>query len=215
VERYGMTETLMNTSVRADGEPRAGTVGVPLPGVELRLVEEDGSPITAYDGETVGEIQVRGPNLFTEYLNRPDATAAALDENGWLHTGDAVAADPDGNLRMVGRLKEMFKSGGYNVYPTEIETVISTCDAVSAVAVVDVPDPLWSEVGVAFVVPAAGARVRPEDLREHARARLANYKVPKRFVVVDSLPQLPNGKADKVALREQARRLVDSYESIA
>ncbi|WP_086763923.1 AMP-binding protein, partial [Streptomyces griseiscabiei] len=87
IERYGMTETLMNTSVRADGEPRAGTVGVPLPGVELRLVEDDGTPLTAYDGESVGEIQVRGPNLFTEYLNRPDATAAAFTSDGWFRTG--------------------------------------------------------------------------------------------------------------------------------
>jgi acyl-CoA synthetase (AMP-forming)/AMP-acid ligase II len=213
---YGLTEAsggaVTTTDARADASTVAGTIGRPVPGLETRIVDPEGRDVAA--GES-GELLVRDPCVFLGYLHRPDATAAALDENGWLHTGDAVAADPDGNLRMVGRLKEMFKSGGYNVYPTEIETVISTCDAVSAVAVVDVPDPLWSEVGVAFVVPAAGARVRPEELREHARARLANYKVPKRFVVVDSLPQLPNGKADKVALREQARRLVDSYESIA
>ncbi|MFE2438663.1 AMP-binding protein, partial [Streptomyces sp. NPDC059409] len=96
IERYGMTETLMNTSVRADGEPRAGTVGVPLPGVELRLVEEDGTPIAELDGESVGEIQVRGPNLFTEYLNRPDATAAAFTADGFFRTGDMAVRDPDG-----------------------------------------------------------------------------------------------------------------------
>jgi malonyl-CoA/methylmalonyl-CoA synthetase len=105
IERYGMTETLMNTSVRADGEPRAGTVGVPLPGVELRLVEDDGTPLTAYDGESVGEIQVRGPNLFTEYLNRPDATAAAFTPDGWFRTGDMAVRDPDGYVRIVGRTR--------------------------------------------------------------------------------------------------------------
>jgi malonyl-CoA/methylmalonyl-CoA synthetase len=113
IERYGMTETLMNTSVRADGEARVGTVGVPLPGVELRLVEEDGTPVTARDGETVGEIQVRGPNLFTEYLNRPDATAAAFTADGFFRTGDMAVRDPDGSVRIVGRkATDLTKSGG-------------------------------------------------------------------------------------------------------
>lgn len=125
IERYGMTETLMNTSVRADGVPRAGTVGVPLPGVELRLVEEDGSPITSYDGETVGEIQVRGPNLFTEYLNRPDATAAAFTADGWFRTGDMAVRDADGYVRIVGRkATDLIKSGGYKIGAGEIENAL-------------------------------------------------------------------------------------------
>lgn len=126
IERYGMTETLMNTSVRVDGEPRPGTVGVPLPGVDLRLVEEDGTtiasydidgtPTGAYDGERVGEIQVRGPNLFTEYLNRPDATAAAFTDDGWFRTGDMAVIDPDGSVRIVGRkATDLIKSGGYKI----------------------------------------------------------------------------------------------------
>jgi acyl-CoA synthetase (AMP-forming)/AMP-acid ligase II len=201
---YGLTEASGGavTASDRDAPPEvvAGTIGRPVPGLEWRIGE-------------AGELLVRDPCVFLGYLNRPEATAAALDADGWLHTDDAVEADPDGNLRMVGRLKEMFKSGGYNVYPTEVETVICTHDAVSAVAVVEVPDELWSEVGVAFVVPAEGARPQPGDLRAHARERLANYKVPKRFVVVDELPQLPNGKADKVRLRAQARAI--AYESIA
>ena len=199
---YGLTEAsggaVTATGAEAALETVAGTIGRPVPGIEVRIAEG------------TGELLVRDPCVFLGYLNRPDATAAALDADGWLHTGDAVAEDPDGNLRMIGRLKEMFKSGGYNVYPTEVEAVIGSHDAVGAVAVVEVPDPLWSEVGVAFVVPVAGAAIDADELRGHARERLANYKVPKRFVLVDELPQLPNGKADKVLLRERAR-----IESIA
>ncbi len=125
VERYGMTETLMNTSVRVDGETRPGSVGVPLPGVELRLVEEDGTPVTSYDGETVGEIQVRGPNLFTEYLNRPDATAEAFTADGWFRTGDMAVRDPSGDVRIVGRkATDLIKSGGYKIGAGEIENAL-------------------------------------------------------------------------------------------
>ncbi|WP_247613395.1 AMP-binding protein, partial [Streptomyces galbus] len=125
IERYGMTETLMNTAVRADGEARPGTVGLPLPGVELRLVEEDGSPVAAYDGESVGEIQVRGPNLFTEYLNRPEATAAAFTADGWFRTGDMAVRDPDGSVRIVGRkATDLIKSGGYKIGAGEIENAL-------------------------------------------------------------------------------------------
>jgi acyl-CoA synthetase (AMP-forming)/AMP-acid ligase II len=118
-----------------------------------------------------------------------------------------VAKGADGNLRLVGRLKEMFKSGGYNVYPTEIETVIGSHPAVGAVAVVEAPDKLWAEVGLAFVVPKSGGTLTAAELSEYCRARLANYKVPKRFEIVVNLPQLSNGKFDKVELRERARRL--------
>jgi acyl-CoA synthetase (AMP-forming)/AMP-acid ligase II len=115
-----------------------------------------------------------------------------------------VCTEASGEMRMVGRLKEMFKSGGYNVYPTEIESVIASHPEVAAVAVVEIPDPLWQEVGVAYVVSKEGVALNEETLRSYARHRLANYKVPKRFVLVDALPQLPNGKFDKVALRAQA-----------
>jgi acyl-CoA synthetase (AMP-forming)/AMP-acid ligase II len=212
---YGLTEAsggaVTATDRDASLESVAGTIGRAVPGLEVRIVGLDGADVPPGGS---GELLVRDACVFVGYLNRPEATAAAIDADGWLHTGDAVAADPDGNLRMVGRLREMFKSGGYNVYPTELEAVIGAYDAVSAVAVVEVPDPLWGEVGVAFVVP--GSRIPSVDeLREYARERLANYKVPKYFVTVAELPQLPNGKADKVRLREEARKRTQPYESIA
>jgi acyl-CoA synthetase (AMP-forming)/AMP-acid ligase II len=213
---YGLTEAgggaVTATDAGAGAATVANTIGRPVPGLEFRIADPDGQVVAP--GEA-GELLIRDECVFLGYLNRPDATAAALDGDDWLHTGDMVAEGRDGNLRMVGRLKEMFKSGGYNVYPTEVETVICTHDAVSAVAVVEVPDPLWTEVGVAFVVPTAGDTPSVDELREHARERLANYKVPKRFVIVGELPQLPNGKPDKVLLRRLARQQGDAYESIA
>jgi len=170
--------------------------------VEVRVERLDGSP--AAEGEE-GELLVRDRSLFVGYLNRPEATAHALGDGGWLRTGDVVRVRAGGEMQMVGRMKEMFKSGGYNVYPTEIEAVIGSHDAVAAVAVVEVPDPLWDEVGVAYVVPRDGASVDAAGLRAYARARLANYKVPKRFVIAKELPQLPNGKFDKVSLRRFAK----------
>ncbi len=205
---YGLTEAnggaLTVTDDDADLESLAGTIGRPLLGVDMRIVDLDGREVP--DGSS-GELLVRDPCLFLGYLNRPEATALALDAEGWLHTGDAVAKGADGNLRLVGRLKEMFKSGGYNVYPTEIETVIGSHPAVGAVAVVEAPDKLWAEVGLAFVVPKSGGTLTAAELSEYCRARLANYKVPKRFEIVVNLPQLSNGKFDKVELRERARRL--------
>lgn len=209
---YGLTEASGGavTATRDDDplEVVATSIGPPVPGVEIRVIDTDGADVP--DGSP-GELMVRDESVFLGYLNRPDATAAVLGPDGWLHTGDAVTRDPDGSLRLVGRLREMFKSGGYNVYPTEVEGVIAEHAAVRTAAVVDAPDPLWSEVGVAYVVLAPGAQIDAEGLRAHARERLANYKVPKRFVIVDALPQLPNGKPDKLALRERARAEIASH----
>ncbi|MGH2945163.1 MAG: class I adenylate-forming enzyme family protein [Solirubrobacteraceae bacterium] len=206
---YGLTEAsggaLTATSDEDDLETVSTSVGRVLPGLETRIVDASGHSVPA---GAPGELLIRDGTTFLGYLNRPGATAETLDGDGWLHTGDAVAQDADGNLRLVGRLKEMFKSGGYNVYPTEVEQVIAAHDAVSAVAVVASPDPVWGEVGTAFVVLAAGAAADAEQVREHARSRLANYKVPKHFVTIDRLPQLPNGKPDKMLLRERAQQLV-------
>jgi acyl-CoA synthetase (AMP-forming)/AMP-acid ligase II len=189
---YGLTEAsggaVTASAPDADLATVAGTIGRVVPGLEHRV-----------DAAT-GELLLRDECVFDGYLNRPQATAAAIDDDGWLHTGDAVSVEADGNLRLVGRLKEMFKSGGYNVYPSEVENVLGSHPAVSEVAVVAAPDPLWTEVGVAFVVPAAA--LDSEELREHARERLANYKVPKRLLLVDALPRLPNGKVDKLSLRK-------------
>ncbi|MDF3147795.1 MULTISPECIES: acyl-CoA synthetase [unclassified Streptomyces] len=202
VERYGMTETLMNTSVRADGEPRAGTVGVPLPGVELRLVEEDGTPITVYDGETVGEIQVRGPNLFTEYLNRPDATTAAFTQDGWFRTGDMAVRDPDGYVRIVGRkATDLIKSGGYKIGAGEIENALLEHAGVREAAVTGEPDADLGERIVAWIVPADPQSPPPaEELANHVAARLAPHKRPRKVHYLDALPRNDMGKIMKRAL---------------
>ncbi|MEV6882593.1 acyl-CoA synthetase [Streptomyces sp. NPDC051135] len=202
IERYGMTETLMNTSVRADGEPRAGTVGVPLPGVELRLVEEDGTPITALDGESVGEIQVRGPNLFTEYLNRPDATAAAFTEDGFFRTGDMAVREPDGYVRIVGRkATDLIKSGGYKIGAGEIENALLEHPAVREAAVTGEPDPDLGERIVAWIVPADPAAPPALDtLAGHVAARLAPHKRPRVVRYLEALPRNDMGKIMKRAL---------------
>jgi malonyl-CoA/methylmalonyl-CoA synthetase len=204
IERYGMTETLMNTSVRADGESRAGTVGVPLPGVELRLVEEDGTAITSYDSETVGEIQVRGPNLFTGYLNRPDATEAAFTADGWFRTGDMAVRDPDGHVRIVGRkATDLIKSGGYKIGAGEIENALLEHPGVREAAVTGEPDEDLGERIVAWVV-AEDPQSPPttEELAEHVAARLAPHKRPR---VVHHLAALPRNDMGKIMKRVLSR----------
>ncbi|MFD3502620.1 acyl-CoA synthetase [Streptomyces sp. NPDC058676] len=202
IERYGMTETLMNTSVRADGEPRAGTVGVPLPGVELRLVEEDGAPITSYDGESVGEIQVRGPNLFTEYLNRPDATAAAFTADGWFRTGDMAVRDPDGYVRIVGRkATDLIKSGGYKIGAGEIENALLEHPGVREAAVTGEPDADLGERIVAWIVPTDPTSPPADvELADHVASRLAPHKRPRVIHHLSSLPRNDMGKIMKRAL---------------
>jgi malonyl-CoA/methylmalonyl-CoA synthetase len=204
IERYGMTETLMNTSVRADGEPRAGTVGVPLPGVELRLVEEDGTPITAWDGESVGEIQVRGPNLFTGYLNRPEATAAAFTADGFFRTGDMAVREPDGYVRIVGRkATDLIKSGGYKIGAGEIENALLEHPAVREAAVTGEPDPDLGERIVAWIVPAdPQAPPAAEELADHVAGRLAPHKRPRVVRYLDALPRNDMGKIMKRALAD-------------
>ncbi|WP_427167273.1 acyl-CoA synthetase [Streptomyces sp. C1-1] len=202
IERYGMTETLMNTSVRADGEPRAGTVGVPLPGVELRLVEEDGTPVASYDGETVGEIQVRGPNLFTGYLNRPDATAAAFTADGWFRTGDMAVRESDGYVRIVGRkATDLIKSGGYKIGAGEIENALLEHPGVREAAVTGEPDADLGERIVAWVVPE-DAENPPDsaELADHVATRLAPHKRPRVVHHLDALPRNDMGKIMKRAL---------------
>ncbi|MGV9943368.1 acyl-CoA synthetase [Streptomyces sp. NPDC003401] len=202
IERYGMTETLMNTSVRADGAPRAGTVGVPLPGVELRLVEEDGTPLASYDGESVGEIQVRGPNLFTGYLGRPDATAAAFTADGWFRTGDMAVRDPDGYVRIVGRkATDLIKSGGYKIGAGEIENALLEHPGVREAAVTGEPDADLGERIVAWIVPV-DRRSPPgeEELAGHVARRLAPHKRPRTVRYLDVLPRNDMGKIMKRAL---------------
>lgn len=200
IERYGMTETLMNTGVRADGEPRPGTVGAPLRGVELRLVEEDGTPLA--DPASIGEIQVRGPNLFTGYLNRPDATAAALTADGWFRTGDMATLDPDGYVRIVGRkATDLIKSGGYKIGAGEIENALLDHPGVREAAVTGEPDPDLGERVVAWVVPADPASPpTAAALADHVAAQLSPHKRPRTVRYLDALPRNDLGKIMKRSL---------------
>ncbi|MFC4855581.1 acyl-CoA synthetase [Actinophytocola glycyrrhizae] len=199
VERYGMTETLMNCSVRASGDRRPGAVGLPLPGVDLRLVDDAGAELTARDGDTVGEIEVRGENLFLGYLNRPDATAAVLHE-GWFRTGDMAVRDPDGYVRIVGRrATDLIKSGGYKIGAGEIENALLDHPAVAEVAVTGEPDEDLGERIVAWVVPN-GAPPDPAELADHVARLLAPHKRPRVVRYRESLPRNDMGKIMKRAL---------------
>ncbi len=196
---YGMTETtsaITATAPTDDIDILANTVGEAFPGVEIRLAGADGDP-----GDE-GEVQVRSAHNLLGYWRRPEATRDAFTADGFFRTGDLAVRRADGRYRIAGRLKEMYKSGGYNVYPREIELALESHPAVAAAAVVGIADPLWDETGVAFVV-ARGA-VNASDIEAHCRARLANYKIPKRFVFVAALPLLPIGKVDKRALKALA-----------
>jgi malonyl-CoA/methylmalonyl-CoA synthetase len=189
LERYGMTETVMLVSNPYDGERRAGTVGFPLPGVELRI---------SGGGADAGEIEVRGPNVFSGYWNRPDATSVSFTEDGWFRTGDLGEVDADGYVRIVGRSKELIISGGFNVYPREVEDVLAEHPAIAEVAVAGRPSAEWGEEVTAFVVPRAdGSPLRLEELREWARPHLAPYKLPRAVVLVDALPRNALGKVVK------------------
>jgi malonyl-CoA/methylmalonyl-CoA synthetase len=197
VERYGLTETLMNCGVRAFGERRPGTVGPPLDGVELRLVSDEGEPIETWDGETVGEIEVRGPNLFLGYLNRPDATAAVM-RDGWFRTGDVAVREPDGYVRIVGRrATDLIKSGGYKIGAGEIENALLEHPAVGEVAVTGQPDDDLGERIVAWVVRVEGLTASPEELAGHVARLLAPHKRPREVRFLDALPRNELGKVKK------------------
>ncbi|MGC5342647.1 acyl-CoA synthetase [Streptomyces sp. DT171] len=205
VERYGMTETLMNTAVRADGEPRPGTVGVPLRGVELRLAEEDGTPVPDTEGTgAIGEIQVRGTNLFSGYLNRPDATAAAFTGDGWFRTGDMATLDADGYVRIVGRkATDLIKSGGHKIGAGEIENALLDHPGVREAAVTGEPDPDLGERIVAWVVPAdPGNPPGERELADHVAGQLAPHKRPRTVRYLDALPRNDMGKVMKRALHD-------------
>ncbi|WP_255951459.1 acyl-CoA synthetase [Streptomyces odontomachi] len=208
VERYGMTETLMNTSVVPGGKPRPGTVGLPLPGVELRLVDDEGKPLQGADGpdgtagDEVGEIQVRGTNLFTGYLNRADATADAFTEDGWFRTGDMAVREPDGWVRIVGRkATDLIKSGGFKIGAGEIENALLEHPGVREAAVTGEPDDDLGERVVAWVVPEdPAAPPSGDDLADHVSARLAPHKRPREVRYLDALPRNDMGKIMKRAL---------------
>ncbi|HSA49407.1 MAG TPA: AMP-binding protein [Yinghuangia sp.] len=199
VERYGMTETLITVSARADGDKRAGWVGLPVDGVETRLVGEDGTPAPP-DGETVGELQVRGRTLFDGYLNRPDATAESFTADGWFRTGDVAVIGADGRHRIVGRAStDLIKSGGYRVGAGEVEGALLAHPAVREAAVVGVPhDDLGQEI-VAFVV-ADG--VTGPELTAFVAESLSVHKRPRRVLLREDLPRNAMGKVQKKQLTE-------------
>lgn len=208
VTAYGLTEaTGVATICHADDDPVtiATTSGRPIDGVEMRIVDTDGNEVAT--GEP-GEVLFRGYNVMAGYLDDPDATAEAIDADGWLHTGDIGVADEHQNLRITDRLKDMFITGGFNTYPAEIEQVLSRHPDISVVAVVGIPDERMGEVGCAFVVPVTGASVDPDEVIAWSRERLANFKVPRRVIVVDDLPRNASGKVLKYELREQATKAV-------
>jgi acyl-CoA synthetase (AMP-forming)/AMP-acid ligase II len=201
---YGMTETCGSVTYSepdADADVLANTIGKPHPAGEVRVADDQGHPCAP---DIPGELQVRPDFCMEGYFNRPEATTAAYTVDGWLRTGDVAILRTDGNIRFVGRRSEMFKSGGYNVYPREVELAIERLETVRLSAVVGVPDPLYDEVGWAYVVPTPGARIDELELKAWLRNQLANYKVPKRVFVCDDLPLLPIGKVDKVMLKAQA-----------
>lgn len=201
---YGMTETCGSVTYSdpdASVEVLTNTIGKPFPPGEVRIADEAGVPCAV---DEVGEMQVRAEFCMGGYFGRTDATREAYTPDGWMRTGDSAAVRADGNIRFVGRRSEMFKSGGYNVYPKEVELVLERHPEVRLAAVVGVPDPLFDEVGWAYVVPAAPGVLTEDALRQWCRADLAGYKVPKRFVLCDTLPLLPVGKVDKVRMRQAA-----------
>jgi acyl-CoA synthetase (AMP-forming)/AMP-acid ligase II len=206
---FGMTELgayVSFTDPDAEPDVLCETIGRPDAGCELRIADANGSP--AARGEE-GEIQARGDWLLNGYFNQPDATRGAYTRDGWFRTGDVAVERADGNWALVGRMKEMFKSGGFNVYPREIELAIEAHPDVAMAAVVGVPDSLWHEVGHAFVQPARDAALDASMLDGWCRERIANYKVPKTFELVTELPRLPIGKIDKQALKRELVRRAD------
>jgi malonyl-CoA/methylmalonyl-CoA synthetase len=199
LERYGMTETGMNTSNPLRGERRPGTVGPPLPGVTVRVVDDSGQPVA---GSEAGHLQVRGPNVFAGYWRMPEKTAEDFTADGFFNTGDQATIDPDGYVSIVGRAKDMVITGGLNVYPKEVEGVIDEMAGVAESAVIGVFDSDFGEAVVAVIVPNENPPT-PSEVMAHCRTELANFKVPKRVEVIGALPRNAMGKVQKNRLRDQ------------
>jgi malonyl-CoA/methylmalonyl-CoA synthetase len=206
VERYGLTETLILCAARHDGPRTPGTVGPPLPGLTLHLGDDQGRPLPR-DPDALGEVLVKGPSVFPGYLNRPEATAAAVDADGFFHTGDIASWTSDGEIRIVGRrATDLVKTGGYKVGAGEVEAALLEHPAVREAAVVGAPDDDLGERIVAFVVVRAGAAPGPEELADHVGALLAPHKRPRQVFLVESLPRNAMGKVLKRQLASLTRR---------
>ncbi len=204
LERYGMSETAMLTSNPYQGERRGGTVGFALPGVSLRVQDDAGQPLPT--GE-IGNIQVKGPNVFKGYWRMPEKTQEEFTADGYFKTGDVGKIDERGYITIVGRSKDLIISGGYNVYPVEIEGYVNDMPGVAESAVVGVPHPDFGEVGVAIVTAKPGAKLDAEQIIAGLKAQLANFKIPKRCFIVGELPRNTMGKVQKNVLREQHKAL--------
>lgn len=208
LERYGMTETNMNLSNPYEGARRAGTVGMPLPGVEMRITDrETGNEVPL--GE-IGMLQIRGPNVFIGYWRMPEKTREELLDDGFFITGDLAMVDDQGYVHIVGRDKDLVISGGYNVYPKEVEQVIDELDQVAESAVIGLPHPDFGEGVTAVVVRQPGAALDENKVINHLDGRLAKYKQPKRVFFVNELPRNTMGKVQKNELRKQ---FSDTYPS--
>ncbi len=198
---YGQTETVGSitfTPADATREDLCATVGVPAAPYELRIADEAARALAQ---GVEGEIQVRSPFSMSGYWRAPAASAAACTPDGWLRTGDLGRQRQDGAVTLIGRASEVFKSGGYNIAPAEIENALLDCPGVAGVAVVSIPDDLYGSVGAAVVTPMAGSKISEARLRSALATRLANYKIPKQIAVANELPRLAVGKVDKDAVR--------------
>ena len=200
LERYGMSEAGMITSNPLEGERRGGTVGLPLPGVSVRVADEEDRPLP---GGQIGGIQIRGANVFRGYWRMPEKTHTEFTADGWFRTGDMGRFDAQGYLAIVGRAKDLIITGGYNVYPKEIELAIDAIPGVIESAVIGLPHPDLGEAVTAVVIPRPGAEVTELQIIQHLKVELANYKVPKRVIVLPDLPRNAMGKVQKNVLRQR------------
>ena len=200
IEGYGLSEGSCASTVNPlRGKRKAGTVGLPLPGQTIRLVDDSGRPVA--DGEA-GEVVIKGPNVMRGYLNRPEETATTIVD-GWLHTGDIGRFDQDGYLVLVDRAKDMIIRGGENIYPREIEAVVHQCPQIAEAAVVGRPNPVYGEEPVLFVSPHPGKQLKVDLIREHLHESLSKYKLPVEITILDELPKNAVGKLDKRSLRQR------------
>ncbi len=205
LERYGMTETIMNTSNPYDGDRIAGTVGFPLPGVELRIADPESG--TVLEQGEIGVIEVRGPNVFPGYWRMPEKTKAEFRADGFFITGDVGKIDERGYVHIVGRAKDLIITGGFNVYPKEVESEIDALPGVVESAVIGCPHPDFGEGVTAVVVLQEGANADEKAIIADLESRLAKFKLPKRVIFVDDLPRNTMGKVQKNVLREQNAKL--------
>ena len=205
LERYGMTETNMNTSNPIEGERKPGTVGPPLPGVNLRVVDQKN---TILGVNRIGNLQVKGSNVFMGYWKMPDKTAIDFTKDGFFNTGDKAKIGEDGYISIVGRSKDMIITGGLNVYPKEIETIIDQIEYVNESAVIGVPHNDFGEAVVVIVVLSQPNSIDEKTIISYAKEKLANFKIPKKVIFVEKLPRNTMGKVQKNFLREMHESLL-------